>query len=61
VRERVATAGDGDPYAGADLANATGVAEFAPDQEPADLVASADQALMLAKGSGLFDAPQAHG
>jgi hypothetical protein len=32
---------------------------MAPTAE--ELVAAADQALMLAKGSGVFDAPQARG
>jgi diguanylate cyclase (GGDEF)-like protein len=49
--------------AGVPLGLATGVAEFDPDggQAPADLLASADQALMLAKGSGAFEAPRPQG
>jgi diguanylate cyclase (GGDEF)-like protein len=39
----------------------TGVAELQPGQGAAEVVTAADQALMLAKGSGVFDAPQAHG
>ena len=63
VAERVeaAVAGHTGPD-GAQLGITTGVAEFdaSADDAPA-LVAAADQALMLAKGSGVFDAPQARG
>jgi diguanylate cyclase (GGDEF)-like protein len=44
------------------LGLSTGVAEFDPALEGGEaLVAAADQALMLAKGSGLFDSPQSRG
>jgi diguanylate cyclase (GGDEF)-like protein len=46
---------------GEHLGICTGVAELEPGQKAADVVASADQALMLAKGSGVFDAPQPRG
>jgi PleD family two-component response regulator len=40
----------------------TGVAQFdAAGGGADDLVAAADQALMLGKGSGVFDAPQPRG
>jgi diguanylate cyclase (GGDEF)-like protein len=41
----------------------TGVAQFDPDAGGGadELVAAADQALMLGKGSGVFDAPQPRG
>ena len=52
------TGPDGDP-----LGMTTGVAELDRDSDEgaAQLVTRADQALMLAKGSGAFDAPQARG
>jgi PleD family two-component response regulator len=44
------------------LGLSTGVAEFDPALDGGEaLVAAADQALMLAKGSGLFDSPQSRG
>jgi diguanylate cyclase (GGDEF)-like protein len=46
---------------GGHLGMCTGVAELASGQQAVHVVAAADQALMLAKGSGVFDAPQPRG